>query len=259
MKRSTTTWPMAVMAMATGVTMGATATRAHAQAPDTTPAHGAVFSADVTVERTVIDGRGTVTRQLPASKYRIERFAGGRSRMAMQASTAGPRRGPLADPYAGMIVEFDPAGSGVRILGSDGQPLPGAPPVPGAMAPPELARGDDDGLVTWARAAHQRRSELSRHFGTRTGSVRRLERYLARDGTRVQEVLISPATALPVEVNVLDSGVLEERHEFAYDDDGNGRLVRTRTRSETRMPGTADERLVSVTTLANVRMAGGGE
>jgi hypothetical protein len=237
----------------------ATTTFASAQAVETEPADGAVFSADVTVERSVIDGKGRVTRHLPPSKYRIERFAGGRTRMAMQASSAGPRIGPLADPYAGMVVEFDPAGAGLRIIGSDGRPLPGAPPLPAGLAPPELARGADDGLVTPASDAIRRRGELSRHFGTRSGSVRRLERYLARQGTRVQEVLVSPATALPVEVNVADGGVLEEHHEFAYEESARGRLVRTRTRSESRVQGTANERLVSVTTLANVRVAGGVE
>jgi hypothetical protein len=232
---------------------------ASAQAVDTEPADGAVFSADVTVERAVIDGKGRVTRHLPPSKYRIERFAGGRSRMVMQASTAGPRIGPLADRYAGMIVEFDPAGAGLRIIGSDGRPLPGAPPVPAGLAPPELAQGADDGLVTPARHAARRRVELTAHFGTRTGTVRRLERYLARRGTRVQEVLVSSATALPVEVNVADDGVLEEHHEFAYEEGAHGQLVRTRTRSESRVPGKADERLVSVTTLSNVRVAGGVE
>jgi hypothetical protein len=241
------------------MTMVVGAEIASAQAVDTEPPDGAVFSADVTVERAVIDGNGRVTRQLPPSKYRIERFAGGRSRMVMHASTAGPRIGPLADPYAGMIVEFDPAGSGLRIIGSNGQPLPGAPPLPAGLIPPELARGADDGLVTPARDAVTRRGELSRHFGTRTGSVRRLERYLYRDGTRVQEVLVSPATALPVEVNVADDGVLEEHHEFAYEESAHGQLVRTRTRSESRVPGTVNERLVSVTTLANVRAAGGVE
>ncbi len=239
--------------------LAALAHTAAAQAVDTAPADGAVFSADVTVERAVIDAKGRVTRRLPSSKYRIERFAGGRSRMAMQASTAAPRIGPLADPYAGMIVEFDPAGSGLRIVGSNGQPLPGAPPLPAGLVPPELAAGADDGLVTPARDAVRRRGELGRNFGTRAGSVRRLERYLAKHGTRVQEVLVSPATALPVEVNVADGGVLEEHHEFAYEEGAQGQLVRTRTRSESRVPGTVNDRLVSVTTLANVRVAGGVE
>lgn len=255
MVRSTGKWQTAALVAA----LTAMAHSAGAQSVDTAPADGAVFSADVTIERAVIDGKGRVTRRLPASKYRIERFAGGRSRMAMQASRPGPRIGPLADPYAGMIVEFDPEGSGLRIIGSDGQPLPGAPPLPVGLVPPELAPGTDDGLVTPAGDAVRRRSELSRNFGTRSGSVRRLERYLARHGTRVQEVLVSPATALPVEVNVADEGVLEEHHEFAYEAGAHGRLVRTRTRSESRLPGTVNERLVSVTTLANVRVAGGVE
>ena len=255
MVQRTGKWHTAALVM----TMVAATELASAQAVDTEPADGALFSADVTVERAVIDGKGRVTRHLPPSKYRIERFAGGRSRMAMQGTTAGPRIGPLADPYAGMIVEFDPAGAGLRIIGSDGRPLPGAPPLPAGLTPPELARGADDGLVTPARDAIRRRGELSTHFGTRTGSVRRLERYLARHGTRVQEVLVSPATALPVEVNVADRGVLEEHHEFAYDEGPHGQIVRTRTRSESRVPGQANERLVSVTTLSNVRVAGGVE
>lgn len=255
MVRSTRAWHRAALVMA----MVVAATGAHGQTAGATPADGAEFSADVTVERAVIDDKGKVMRRLPSTKYRIERFAGGRSRMAMQASTAGARIGPLADPYAGMIVEFDPAGSGLRVIGSDGQPLPGAPPLPAGLVPPELAHGADDGLVTPAGDASTRRSELSRHFGTRTGSVRRLERYLATYGTRVQEVLVSPATALPVEVNVVAGGVLEEHHAFAYEERAHGRLVRTRTRSESRVPGTDHERLVSVTTLANVRVAGGVE
>ncbi|HUU33918.1 MAG TPA: hypothetical protein VMW48_07620, partial [Vicinamibacterales bacterium] len=201
---------------------------------------------------------GTVLRDLPGSRYRIEQFAGGRTRMAMLPSTAGPRVGPLADPYAGMVVEFDPAGSSLRLLGPNGQPLPGAPALPAALAPLELSQGGD-GFVSQVRDSEKRRGDLGRHFGRRAGSVRRLERYLDTRGARWQEVLVEPATALPVEVNVVQDGRLDEHHEFTYYESAPGHLVRTRTRSESRVPGTTDQRLVAVTTLAKVIVAGGVE
>lgn len=218
----------------------------------------ALFSAEVTVERAVVNDQGRVIRDLPRSRYRIEQFAGGRNRMAMLPSTGGPRIGPLADPYAGMVVEFDPAGSGLRLLGADGRPLPGAPALPTSLAPPELGQGHE-GFVTPVRDTAKRRGDLSRHFGKRAGSVRRLERYLDTRGTRWQEVLVEPASALPVEVNVMQDGQLEEHHEFTYAETEPGQLVRTRTRSETRVPGTKGQRLVAMTTLVNVRVAGGVE
>ncbi len=218
----------------------------------------ALFSAEVTVERAVVNDRGAVIRDLPRSRYRIEQFAGGRNRMAMLPSTAGPRIGPLADPYAGMVVEFDPAGSGLRLLGADGRPLPGAPELPTSLAPPELGQGGE-GFVAPVRDTPKRRDSLSRHFGRRAGSVRRLERYLDTRGARWQEVLVEPASALPVEVNVMQDGQLEEHHEFTYVESAPGQLVRTRTRSETRVPGTKGQRLVATTTLVSVRVAGGVE
>lgn len=255
MERRAARWQAAALAAA----MTAAAHGVEAQGIQAALAEGAVFSADVTVERAVVDGRGRVTRQLPRSRYRIEQFAGGRGRMAMLASTTQPGSGPLADPYAGMSVEFDPAGAGLRIIGKDGQPVPGASPLPTGLTPPELASGAGDGIVAPANDAPKRRAELTRQFGARAGTVRQLERYLTRQGTRVQEVLVSPATALPVEVNVVADGVLDEHHAFGYEEHAGGQIVRVRTRSESRVPGAAGERLVSITSLSNVRLAGGVE
>ncbi len=262
MDRRTKKWPAALVfsaVAATGTAAGAQTTRvdpAAVAAP--APAGDALFSAEVTVERAVVNEKGTVIRDLPRSRYRIEHFTGGRSRMAMLPSAPGPRVGPLADPYAGMVVEFDPAGAGLRLLGRDGQPVPGAPPLPAGLVPPELGQGRHDGLVTPRRERDQRRADLTRQFGTRAGTVRQLERYVDSRGARWQEVLVEPATALPVEVNVVQDGRLDEHHEFSYDEPTPGHLVRTRTRSETRVPGAA-ERLIAVTTLAHVRVSGGVE
>lgn len=218
----------------------------------------AQFGAEVTVERVVVNDQGRVIRELPRSRYRLERFAGGRTRTAMLPSTAGPRVGPLADPYAGMVVEFAPDGSGLRLLDARGQPLAGAPALPAALAPSELGQGGE-GFVSSAQDTVRRRGELTRHLGARAGSVRHLERYLDTRGARVQEVLVEPTTALPIEVNVVQDGRLDEHHEFSYQEPIPGHLVRTRTRSESRVPGTTDQRLVTITSLTNVRVSGGVE
>ena len=255
MERSTVRWQ--AVAVAAAMAAGRHVASAQGTVP-VEPAEGAAFSAVVTVERSIVDERGKVARELPRSRYRIQRFAGGRSRMTMLASTPEPRVGPMADAYAGLVVEFDPAG-GLRVLGKDGRPMPGASPLPGGLMPAELTGDADSGMVAASHDAPVRRRELTRHFGSRSGTVRRLERYLTKSGSRLQEVLVSPATALPVEVNIVNDGVLEEHHEFAYEERTLGRLVRTRTRSESRVPGPTRERLVSVTTLSDVRMNGGAE
>ncbi len=176
--------------------------------------------------------------------------------MVMLATTPEPRVGPMADAYAGLVVEFDAAAGGVRVLGKDGRPLPGAPPLTGNLMPVELAEGDNNAIVVTNETTARRR-DLTRQFGSSVGTLRKMERYLTKSGNRVQEVLVAPATALPVEVNVVEDGVLEERYEFEYENRGRGHLVRTRLRSESRLPGATSERLVSITTLSDVRMAGG--
>ena len=57
-------------------------------------------------------------------------------------------------------------------------------------------------------------------------------------------------------MNVVTGGTLSERHEFGYEERPDGRIIRTRARSESRV-GTSNERLVSITTLTDVRTTGG--
>lgn len=252
MAAGTMGWP----AMAPAAAMVMAAMTAWAQETPAEPPGAAEFSAEITVERALVDEQGQVVQELPRSRYRIERFAGGRSRMAVLPGQPGPRRGPLSDASAGMVVEFDPALGTLRVLGKDGRPVQGEPP-PLSMAPPELSR--QDGLVVKTREASSRRRDLGRQFGVRSGSVRTLERYLRQRGERTEETLVSPASALPLEMNVTEAGELAEHHEFTYQEAAPGQLVRTRTRSESRVPGAARQRLVAVTTLADVHVAGGGK
>jgi hypothetical protein len=73
----------------------------------------------------------------------------------------------------------------------------------------------------------------------------------------VEEWLVTPDTALPVELNRLEDGVLVEHHTFEYAPVGDGRLVRARTRSDSALPQGNGTRLVALTALTGIRVAGG--
>jgi hypothetical protein len=89
------------------------------------------------------------------------------------------------------------------------------------------------------------------------GRLRGFDRYLGRDGKTVRELLVSPDSALPAEMNVVDDGALVERHTFEYVRVSNGSWVRQRSSSEAVVPGRPSQRLVAVTTMDDIRTAGG--
>lgn len=227
--------------------------QAHGQVTGST---GNVFSAQVSVERAMVDERGKVIRELPSSRYRMERTADGRLRLTMLATRAYPTSGPLADAYAGIVVEQDPTSGTLRLLGKDGKPMPGAPTVPESLARTAMPAATDDGVIVRAGALAARRAALAQRLGARVGAVRGLDRYVVKRGSAVEEVLVAPGAAVPMEVNVVEDGVLTERHQYGYDAQPDGALVRTRARSESRV-GSGKERLVTVTTLTQVHVDGG--
>jgi hypothetical protein len=216
------------------------------------------FSAQVSVERTMVDERGKVIRELPGSRYRMERTADGRLRLTMLATRSYPTSGPLADAYAGLVVEQDGASGALRVLGKDGRPLPGIPALPASVVRTAVPAASDEGLIARVGALAARRAALTQTFGARVGAVRGLDRYVVKRGAAIEEVLVSPQAALPVEINVVEGGVLTERHQYDYEAQPDGALVRTRARSESRT-GQGQERLVTVTTLSQVRIDGGAQ
>ena len=240
-------WQAAVMAAAMAVGV-----RTAAQEPGQSSDPEVTFSADVTVTQTIVDRTGKTTRQLPGSRYRLERRAGGQMRLTMLATRASPVRGPLADVYAGITVDTDPSTGALQVRDAQGRRLE----TPAVGSVPAAPAGADDGLVFTADRA-QRSAALVERFGQPVGSVRALHRYLARSGRMVEEVLVTPDTALPAELNRLEDGVLVEHHTFEYAPVGDGRLVRARTRSDTALPQGHGARLVAVTSLSGIRVAGG--
>jgi hypothetical protein len=213
----------------------------------------AAFSAEVTVTRAIVTDDGKLVREVPASRYRLERFASGRVRLTMRPTRTQPAAGPMADAYAGIVVEQDADGA-VRLLRADGTPVPGAPPSATGLIPEQTLM--PGGWVISVRDAAERRQALTASYGARAGAVNGLDRYVVRKGTSLREVLVSPRWALPVEVNVLAGQTLEERHQFEYVERADGHLVRTRTRSESQLPDGSRQRMVAITALADVVIGG---
>lgn len=241
-------WPLMAAAMFMTTPQAASAQTAPA------PRDGAEFSADVVVTRAVVDERGTLVRELPSSRYRLTRFAGGRLRMTMLPPVGlPPGREGMADPFAGMTVETAAGGGAIDVRDKQGRPLSlGASESAGWAAPTDSL----DALLPPVTAQAIRKADLEQRFGRARGRVRGLDRYLGRSGSRVEELLVHPESALPAEMNVVDGETLVERHRFDYQRSGSSWL-RRRTASETAMPGTPKQRLLSVSTLDDIRTAGG--
>ena len=215
---------------------------------------GVTFSAEVTIAQAIVDRSGRPTRELPTSRYRLEQLETGGLRTTMLATRPSPARGALADVYAGLTVDTDPATGGLRVRDAQGSAL--ATPVAPIAALPEP--GESSLLVAPAERA-PRMAALARQFGPPLGSVRSFQRYLARRGRVVEELLVAPDTAAPAELNRIEHGVLVEHHAFEYAPIGDGRLARVRARSESSLAQPPGSRLVAVTTLSAIRVKGAGQ
>lgn len=243
------TWRRAAMAVAWVAASWDAAAQTTAPEDD-----GAELSATVTVTRELLRDDGSRVRDLPTSRYRLVRWRDGRMHLTMLASQVGPRVGPMYDPYAGISVEGDLGQGAIRVSGADGASLalPGNPPP--AWHPPA---GSADGFVE-PLSPTARRHSLEQRFGRPAGRVRGRLRYVAREGQRVEELLVAADTQLPVELNVVEDGVLREQHAFTYLALAGRGWVRQRSTSQTVVPGPQPQRLRSTTQLDDIRTAGGG-
>ena len=162
-------------------------------------------------------------------------------------------RAGAPEAYAGITVEADADRGTLDVRDAAGRPLTVSGGDAAWAAPAEGA----DALRPAVEARAARRTQLEGRYGRARGRVRGLDRYLARNGSRVQELLVHPDSALPAEMNVVDGEALVDRHRFDYQRNGAAWL-RRRTESETAMPGTPGQRLLSVSTLDDIRTSGGG-
>ncbi len=237
---------MAAVIMATAVTVQAQ--RRTPPGPDDTP----VFRADVVIDEQVVDEQGAVLETRPQTRYRMTvRRSGRRLRTEIVYPPARLlTTGPLVDPRGGYRLVFDGDMANGRIYDATGALVFG--PADEAAPAADAGGAAAPGLVVEDRDLMTRKRDLVQRFGPALERVTGRDRYLASEGNRLTETLVEPTTNLPVEVNILSDGALEQRTALAYARMPGGRWYVARTRSEVALPGDHGRRFVSTRTHTNV-------
>lgn len=237
------------------------------------------FHADVRLRRGVVAASSArLDASAPAVTYHIERrLARGRWRSIL--TVASPVRPPFVspagkdEPLPPVItrLEDDGDGSGVRMYGRDGRAVDVAgeqarvrqavghpmPDPADAIVPPVSTAESDwiESLRPSAAGRAARRVALRQRFGAGS-SLGPLDRFVVfRDG-ETTEILADREWGVPVEINVLEGGVLERHTAITYTAAAGG-LLRTGFRSEQRLEGGGQRRAIVELELANVRFGEG--
>lgn len=234
------------MALIMSAAVTAQAQRATPPGPDDTP----VFQADVVIDEQVVDERGAVLDTRPQTRYRMTVQRGHRG---LRTEIVYPparlfTKGPLDDPRGGYRIVLDGEMANGRIYDATGALVFGLPEDVAPTADPGEA---EPGLVVADRDLATRKHQLVQKFGPALERIAGRDRYLAHEGDRLIETLVEPTTHLPVEVNILRDGALEQRTALAYARMPGGRWYVARTRSELALPGDG-RRFVSTRTHLNV-------
>jgi hypothetical protein len=91
-----------------------------------------------------------------------------------------------------------------------------------------------------------RREAIRQRLGVAVERVRGLDRHVVRSGGELQETLVDPDAAVPVEVSVTRDGATVERLRHEYAGLAGGGLLRRAVRSERLLPGGGDRLVVDV-------------
>ena len=149
-----------------------------------------------------------------------------------------------------------PSRSDIQKLLKHSVPEPPLQSVPAAAAAGGAldTQGTDwlDGLLNSADKRDERRRRLLQQYG-KPSKYKALDRYLQVDGQRVRELLVEPATALPVEINVMSAGVLQSHTTLQYSSAPDGSRVKRGLHVEAVRQGAPDERDVTDVAFENIR------
>ena len=241
------------------------------------------FVATVTVrmERKTDDGR-VIHLPFPILQYGVEREnLGGQWTTTTRASAArvagrkpdgtfsyGPSTEFLhvEEREDGKPIEFTlPNGRPLGIDLPTGSPIPEdilktIPPVAELPKAPSsgtaatgVGRNWTEAFVATSSKTSDRRAEIQQQMGQAIGRVGELDRYLSTLGNVTTEMLVDPATALPVELNVAREGKLLSHTLYTWRPGPGGSLVRAGTVTESADPRIAGERSVVFIEIADVR------
>jgi hypothetical protein len=228
------------------------------------------FSADVTIRRSRVgpDGK-SVGISAPQVQYHWERVQTGLGWKTTMTFSAPARptvqslrgRVQVESPTAVMRVEDDENGTAPRLYDQSGAriDMPARqlerPDRPAAILPPPVS-GQNwiDTVILPAAQRATRQQALERQQGKTVGRVGQFDRFLATTAGETTEILADPQSVVPVEMNVLRDGVLQNHITFTYQVGFRDALVRRGMRSERVASDAATERLVTDVELTNVRL-----
>jgi hypothetical protein len=257
------------------------------------PAPWDYFAGDLTIrhQRLSADGQ-PAGMSPPAMVVRLERQrASGRWRTTLDVTATEPTwvqspggRRSLDNRFAISRIEFEHDGAPPRMFDRRGELVNGPTPADiRALGLPAGLRGRDwdpedliarspgipgldgaagpaAGLIHLAGEQSSRRQDLERRYGQPVGQLRGLDRFLSQTADVIHELLVDPDTALPVEINVADEGVLVRHATFDYESialSAGSALLRSRLRNEQVVPESSGMRLVTEIELTNVRLTEG--
>jgi hypothetical protein len=224
----------------------------HAQGPRESST--IVFAADVVLERVELDERGVAVERVAETRYHIARTVT-RGKHTTTLTYLPPRSIPttaMPDPTEGMRVEFEEDGSAPRIYDKSGQRVEMGASAGPILPPVAITAANGHGLLMAAGARAERSRKLRQDLGAPAGKIRGLDRYLTQSDGRIQEVLVSADTVVPVEINVVNDSALESHSTFEYEALADGTLWRKRARTESVVPNRPGHRFVSQMTVSNV-------
>ena len=218
------------------------------------------MSVDVSITHAILDNEGNMV--LPAALptnftvTRARRSGGWQTTVTYRKHVGAPTRA-AAHPLDGARVEFDEASGATRVYDSTGglNSLLSSDSTGG----PRVAGGPGqwlDGLIARADRRSARSRDLDNKYGKAVGRVGRLDRFLAHSDGALHEVLADPASALPVEINTVQDGVLESHVVLDYAKRPSGAWVRRSIRAEQIVPGQPTHRSRLTVEFRNVTTGG---
>lgn len=220
----------------------------------------AEMSVEIAITQMTVDQDGqSVVPVLPPTVFTVARTGSpGEWRTVMTyRKHNGPETRAAAHPLDGARIEFDESSGATRVYDAAGEPnallsseSSGGPL--GSGGPAQWL----DGLIATPATEAQRKRALHDTYGHPVGRVRGLDRFLAhRDGV-LHEVLADPASALPVEINTVENGVLASHLVFDYARRPNDTWVRRGIRAEQVVPGHPTHRSRLTVEFRNVTTGG---
>lgn len=218
------------------------------------------MSVDIAITHAVLDSDGNHVGPAPTpTRFTLTRArgeGGWRTTMMFRRHSGTPTRAS-AHPLDGARIEFDEASSTTQVFDADGQLNPLLSRTTSGGLNPAAGPGQWlEGLLATAAGRSARARALQDKHGKAVGRLRGLDRFLTQRENGTEEVLADPRAALPIEINTVRDGVLEQHIVFEYDRRPDGAWARRLMRSEQPVPGSAGHRARMTVEFTNLVVAG---